>query len=146
MRTLHDARARQAIVGRIQSLRPDSVRRWGAMTIDQMLWHLNEAMRNGRGELEPPLQPTVLPRGLFRVLALRVPWPKGAPTAPAFVAGARYDFEEQRAALLGSVAAFAARDIAGPWARHPGFGKMRGRDWSRLMHKHIDHHLRQFGA
>ncbi len=146
MRMLHDAGDRQAIVARIQSLRPDSTRRWGSMTIDQMLWHLNEAMRNGLGEFEPPLHPTSLPRGLFLVLALRVPWPKGAPTAPEFVAGARHDFEEQRAALLRSIAAFAARDITGPWARHPGFGRMRGRDWSRMMHKHIDHHLRQFCA
>ena len=29
---------------------------------------------------------------------------------------------------------------------HAFFGKLTGEEWGRLMHKHIDHHLRQFGA
>jgi len=26
------------------------------------------------------------------------------------------------------------------------FGKLSGKEWGELMYKHIDHHLRQFGA
>ena len=32
------------------------------------------------------------------------------------------------------------------WPEHAAFGSMSGRDWSRLMAKHFDHHLRQFSA
>jgi transposase InsO family protein len=29
---------------------------------------------------------------------------------------------------------------------HPFFGSLTPQDWSRGMYKHLDHHLRQFGA
>jgi len=29
---------------------------------------------------------------------------------------------------------------------HPAFGRMNSRDWGTLVHRHVDHHLRQFGA
>ena len=29
---------------------------------------------------------------------------------------------------------------------HPFFGAMTSEEWSVLMYKHLDHHLRQFGA
>jgi hypothetical protein len=29
---------------------------------------------------------------------------------------------------------------------HPFFGKMNTDEWNALMFKHLDHHLRQFGA
>jgi hypothetical protein len=29
---------------------------------------------------------------------------------------------------------------------HPAFGRMTADDWGALIHKHTDHHLRQFGA
>jgi len=147
MRMLHDRDDRERIVARVRSLRPDSARLWGTMTVDQALWHVNQGMRNGLGELRLELTPgPPMPRALFKWLALRVPWPRGARTAPAFVARGAYDFEEQRTALLNSVEVLAGRALGGPWPPHTGFGKMSGTDWSRLMHKHLDHHLRQFGA
>ena len=29
---------------------------------------------------------------------------------------------------------------------HALIGKVSGEDWGRLQHKHVDHHLRQFGV
>jgi transposase InsO family protein len=29
---------------------------------------------------------------------------------------------------------------------HPFFGNLTPQEWSRGMYKHLDHHLRQFGA
>mgnify|MGYP001794749648 CR=1 FL=1 len=29
---------------------------------------------------------------------------------------------------------------------HAFFGRMPGQEWAILMYKHLDHHLRQFGA
>ena len=29
---------------------------------------------------------------------------------------------------------------------HAFFGRLNGDEWGRLMYKHIDHHLRQFGV
>lgn len=146
MPMLHDARDREAMLSRIQRLRPESPRGWGRMSIDQMLWHVNQGLLSALGELELPPTRSPLPGWLMRTLVLNVPWPKGAPTAPGFEARERYDFEQERAQLLRLVAALAARDLARPWGRHTAFGPMTGTQWSRLMYKHIDHHLRQFSA
>ena len=32
------------------------------------------------------------------------------------------------------------------WPEHPAFGHLSSRDWGALVHRHVDHHLRQFGA
>jgi hypothetical protein len=32
------------------------------------------------------------------------------------------------------------------WPDHPFFGAMTHRSWARFSHRHIDYHLRQFGA
>jgi hypothetical protein len=40
----------------------------------------------------------------------------------------------------------AKKDLNGPWPEHPILGKMRGVQHSKLHGKHVDHHLRQFGA
>jgi hypothetical protein len=29
---------------------------------------------------------------------------------------------------------------------HPFFGRLSGDEWGRLIYKHLDHHLRQFGV
>ena len=44
MRTLHDVAHRSALIERVRALRPDSTRRWGKMSVDQMLWHVNDAI------------------------------------------------------------------------------------------------------
>ncbi len=32
------------------------------------------------------------------------------------------------------------------WARSPVFGRISREDWGVLCHRHLDHHLRQFGV
>lgn len=146
MVTLHDGTARAGLVSRIERLRPDSARQWGRMSIDQMLWHVNQGLLSGLGEIEVASTRLPLPAFLLLPMVLSLPWPKGAPTAPAFEARATYDFEEQRRRLLELVRAFSERELRQPWPPHTGFGRMNGRQWSRLMYRHLDHHLRQFGA
>ncbi len=146
MRTLHDAATRREMVSRVQSLRPDSARLWGRMTIDQMLWHVNQGLMAALGEIElpPPRMPVL--GFLLLPLVLHLPWPKGAPTAPQFVAGGAHDFQQEREQLLQLLGAFAERERGGHWPTHAGFGRMSGKHWSRMMYRHLDHHLRQFSA
>ena len=52
---LHDAQHRADILRRLRALQPDAARRWGKMSVAQMLWHVNEAMEGalGRSVAEP---------------------------------------------------------------------------------------------
>jgi hypothetical protein len=146
MKKLHDPEVSRAIRARVQRLSPDAVRRWGKMSVDQMLWHVNETMRAALGQTTPPPDKRPIPHSLLRLLVLAAPWPKGAPTHPSFVCGERYDFEEQRALCLRLMETFVARDIEAPWPVSPTFGRVKGRFMSRLHAKHLDHHLKQFSA
>ena len=146
MPILHDVPTRDALKKRVQSLRPDAQRRWGQMTVDQMLWHVNAPMAECLGEYTAAPQPAPLPRKLLRWLVLNVPWPRGAKTRPDLVARERHDFEAEKARCLQLIDRITSRDIASSWAPSATFGEMGGRHWSQLHAKHLDHHLRQFGA
>ena len=79
-------------------------------------------------------------------LVLYMPWPKGSPTAPEFVAGDRYDFEGERTRCLTLIDELTSRPLNGDWPFHHTFGRITGAETSQLHAKHLDHHLRQFSA
>jgi len=145
MPTLHDTVYRSQILNRIRSLRRDSPRQWGRMSADQMLWHVNGGLSMALGERDIPLQKTLLPRLIMRLVALSLPWPKGWPTMPMFVASGSYDFESERARCLQLIEQMSAKPLDEDWPTHPLLGKLSGREASRIQAKHLDHHLRQFG-
>ena len=146
MPMLHDPAVRDTFRNRIQALRPDAPRQWGKMSVDQMLWHVNAALSSilGKTTHEPVKSP--LPAPVFRFLVLNMPWPKGSPTHPDYIAGARYDFDGEKARCLALLEEFTRKSVDSPWPASPLFGKVTGTFASRLQAKHVDHHLRQFGA
>ena len=146
MRMLHDPDVRASIEARLRSLRADSPRKWGTMTADQMLWHVNQFLGSSLGEGSLPAQKSPLPRPLLRFLLIYMPWPKSAPTNRGAVALGAHDFEAERARCRALVDKFASRPLEGAWPVDPTFGPVTGRFASRLQAKHLDHHLRQFNA
>jgi hypothetical protein len=146
MRTLHDADHRATLVRRVQALRPDSTRRWGKMSVDQMLWHVNDAIAAAIGDITMPAHKPPLPRSLLKFMILNMPWGKNAPTMPLLVATRNYDFAAEHARCLRLIDRMAAIDVNGEWPAHPMLGRVKGADLSRLQAKHLDHHLTQFGV
>ena len=147
MPMLHDAAFREAAKARIKSLRADSPRHWGKMSVDQMLWHLNCGLESALGRF--PIQPVKipLPNFMLKFVVLNMPWRKGnTPTAPEFIAKQQYDLETERARMLKLIDEFTAKSVDGPWGDSAFLGPLKGPDWSRLQGKHIDYHLQQFGA
>jgi Protein of unknown function (DUF1569) len=148
MSKLHDAEVRESIKARVKALRPNSIRKWGAMTVDQMLWHVASGLELSMGLLEPkgenPSPP--LPKPLIRFIVLNLPWPKSVPTMQAVIASKQYDLEAERSRCLKLIDEFAARPLDGPWPLHPVMGTLTGEQYSRLMAKHLNHHLTQFSA
>jgi hypothetical protein len=144
--TLHDADFRSRVVTRLAELKPDSAPRWGTMTADQMLWHVNQALSEAVGEIALPQEQWALPRPILKFAVLNLPWGKNAPTRKAFVATGRYDFDAERARCLRLIGAVAARGLDVAWPLNAAFGRMTGREVSRLHAKHLNHHLTQFGV
>jgi hypothetical protein len=143
---LHDPEVYTAITKRMQSLRVDTRRQWGKMNIDQMLWHVNVSMREAVGDYTPQLKPLPIPKALLRWAVINMPWGRGARTRPDMYAVSTYDFVAQKAECLALIDRIVARPLSAAWPASASMGKMTGKHWSRLTAKHLDHHLRQFGA
>jgi hypothetical protein len=148
MRKLHDSSYRNSLRSRLQALRPDAQRKFGKMTADQMLWHVASGMELAMGRMTaaPSKPPVSLPKPLLRFAVIKLPWPKNFPTVPVLLARGTYDFETERQRCLKLMDEMAARDVNGPWPVHPTLGEMSGLQYSLLHGKHVDHHLKQFGA
>jgi hypothetical protein len=143
---LHDESARAEIIERIQSLRPDSPRRWGRMTPDQMLWHVNQAMLASLGQLQVQPVRSPLPAALAKPMVMHLPWPRNVRTAPEWVVYSEHDFDREQKRYVQLVGDFTRRPLDERWPVHHLLGPISGRDWSCLNYKHADHHLRQFSV
>ena len=132
---------------RLDRIQADTPRRWGTMNAAQMLRHMDEAFRMALGEVQLPDQSNAMTRLSKAFVIGPMPWTKNLPTAK----GLRFkaddvEFQSARAALLESWERMLNSPEDHPYGDHPLFGKMSRKDYAKLMHKHTDHHLRQFGV
>lgn len=152
MKTLANREDRDEVMARLRRVSAASERRWGQMTVSQMLCHLADSYRVALGERKAGAVTGLLPRTLVKWIALHAPmhWPKGVPTMPEVKQGVGgtnpADFEADRADLIALVERFPANRQACEKTPHPLFGKMSYDDWMRWGYLHADHHLRQFGV
>jgi hypothetical protein len=150
MSTLFEPAAVEQMKQRIGRLRPDSERRWGTMTPAQAAAHLSASLEMAVGDVNPPRSlPGRIFGGWVKSMALRddKPFGRNSPTAKELLVKDERDFEAERARLVGLIERFY---IGGPAActKHPHtfFGRMTSDEWAKLMYKHLDHHLQQFGV
>jgi len=149
--SLFDKQKCEQIIARINKLTPASSAAWGKMNVGEMLCHCTDGMKMATGERAVKDKSNFLFRHVVKPLVIYVlPMPKEAPTAdeinPAKDGTKPLEFEADRRALLDSVENFCALPENHPWANHAAFGKLSRRQWGLIAHKHIDHHLKQFGV
>ena len=84
MRTVADPEVVLSLKARLEMLRPDSARRWGSMTPQEMLCHLGDAaaMVLLTRPRPAPIPPRRRPIVKAVVLWAPLPWPRGFPTSP----------------------------------------------------------------
>jgi Protein of unknown function (DUF1569) len=147
VKNLFDPTVKQDIITRINSLTPQSPRQWGKMDVSQMLAHLQQP-------LEVALGIRTIKGSFFMNLILPLfkktlwddkPWKKGLPTDATYITtGELKEFVAEKAKLLELISRFQEKDVN--LEKHPVFGRMNKEQWSKSAWKHIDHHLKQFGA
>ena len=75
------------------------------------------------------------------------PMRRNSPTAKELLMSGDWDFETERKRLSDLIDRFITNGPAGCTDHpHAFFGALSPDEWSILMYKHLDHHLRQFGA
>ncbi len=150
MESLFESGCVDEVQRRLSRLEPDQPRQWGTMSAAQMLAHCSLGLEMAAGEIRPPraligriLGPVIKPMALREGEPMR----RNSPTSKELVIEGDRNFESERRRLSGLVDRFAAAGPAGCTAHpHAFFGSLTPDEWAVLMYKHLDHHLRQFGA
>ena len=149
MKNLFENETVDEVIERIDGLEPEAQRQWGRMDVAQMLAHCAAVLQMASGKINPPrmligriLGPFVKP-----VYINEKPFSPNSPTEKRLVVSDSRDFSREREHLKDCVREFQqggeAKCTSHP---HPFFGSLTPAEWSRGMYKHLDHHLRQFGA
>ena len=151
MKTMARQQDKEEIVRRLRTIRADSGRRWGSMSVHQMICHLSDSFLavTGQRHVSPASGP--LQRTVIKWIALYAPfkWPQGVPTRPEVDQEAGGTKPSTFAADVTQLEMLVElittrKGCFGP--THPIFGKMSDTDWMRWAYLHMDHHLRQFGC
>jgi hypothetical protein len=150
MKNFFEVSDSRKLLDRLDGLRPDAARLWGSMDVAQMCAHCAIALEVAAGDV-PKAQAFIgrvlAPFVKKKVLHGTEPLSKNSPTDPTFVVSDPRDFEKEKTRLLAVANRFCAAGPAAAHGRvHSFFGRMTGDEWGVLMYKHLDHHLRQFGA
>jgi len=148
MPSLFDPAVRESVLDRISRLTAERNPIWGKFTAPEMVCHVSCDLRQALGELDagPPSGP--LARFPMNRLAIHViPWPRGrGKSPPEFLATRPTTWTSDVNRLRDLIGRFSARGPAAPWPPSRVFGRISGNSWGVMEHKHLDHHLRQFGV
>ncbi len=142
------------LIARIHRITPDTRPQWGRMNAAQMLAHCSkpyDTLFDSSHQAKYPPHTGVM-RFLLKLLVKPLvvgpkPYKPGTRTAPSYVVVDERDLQHERDKLIGYLnrvqgpgrAAFEGR------SSH-SFGPLTAGEWNALFYKHLDHHLRQFGA
>ena len=151
MQNVFDAKDAQEYINRINNLTPETQRKWGKMSVDQVLAHLNVAY-------DLTFTPEKFPKPNFIAKFLlskfvkpkitnEIPYKQSLPTSPVFIIADERNFEEEKAKLICNIQrvqqlgkeAFDGKE-------NINFGKMTAQGWNNMFAKHLNHHLDQFGV
>jgi hypothetical protein len=149
MKSLFNGQVNNEMIERIGRLSEGTKAEWGKMTVSQMVLHAQAPFKVAFEEMK-------LKRGLVGVLfggiarkqlTTEKPFAKNLPTDKNFKVQSQPVFETEKSKLVEYVKMFMKKGPEGITKDpHPFFGKLTSSEWDCLMYKHLDHHLRQFGA
>jgi hypothetical protein len=149
MEDLFEAESVLEMKSRIAILSRDNQPLWGRMNVAQAMAHCTAGFQMAMGEIRPPR--ALIGRligGLIKTRAFRdgEPMRRNSPTARELLVADERDLELERVQLLQTLDRFTASGTQ-RCTMHPHafFGPLTPKEWSMLMYKHLDHHLRQFG-
>ena len=149
MKNLFEPSSATEVRSRIESLRPESQKQWGVMNVAQMMSHCSAWFEMAAGV-------TASPRSLIgrivggmakKSILSEKPIRRNMPTDKTLIRNDDRNFVEEQRHLIAWVDRFSSE---GPQLykthAHSFFGPMTPMEWAILGYKHLDHHLRQFGA
>lgn len=138
------------LVERIGKISPEQKPLWGKMSADQMLAHCNVTYELVYDNKHP--KPNAFKKFMLRLFVKNLvvnekPYKKNSMTAPEFLITDSKNFEKEKNRLIDYInrtqqlgeAHFDGKESH-------SFGALTKNEWNNMFYKHLDHHLKQFGA
>jgi len=148
-KTVGDLSGAERLVTRVEQLKPGALPLWGKMNPTEMLLHCN-ATNQSILKWEGKIRKATTRQKLLKFVWLNVnfSFPKNVKGVKKFDMKGLGDsdiFEGERESFIDIVRKFPHRrqPLISP---HPFFGPLNTSEWGRVIWKHLDHHLRQFGV
>lgn len=139
-----------AMLARLDTLTPTTPRVWGSMSPAQMLAHVNVSYEYTFGErtdTPPWIMRALLKIFLRPLLVGDKAYAKNTRTAPSMVMKESKDFDVEMKRLKTYMQRiYDEGEAAWDGRKQVTLGVLTSKEWSTLYWKHLDHHLRQFGA
>jgi Protein of unknown function (DUF1569) len=140
----------QEFIDRINRLEGNEVPLWGKMNVGQMLSHCCVPYQQILGEnSDTPgrLMKFLMKRFFKKAMINDQAYRKNLPTGPAFVRSGVHDVSTEQSKLISYIKTI---QELGPEKLEAipslSLGKLSSQEWSNMLYKHLDHHLRQFGV
>jgi len=150
MKNMFDSADVAEVIERINSLSAHSQRKWGTMNAGQMLAHCNVTYEMIYDEVHA--KPNALLRFILKTFVKpkvvgETPYKQNSPTAPQFKVSPDKDFSIEKERLIHYIqrtlelgtTVFEGKESL-------SFGRLTAKEWNNMFYKHLDHHLKQFGA
>jgi len=149
MKSLFIVTDKDEILARINKLTPDTQHLWGKMNVCQMLVHCQVGVESAIGDryMSRTLMGKLIGRFFKSMATNNRSFGQGSPTHPDFIIGNTEEFSIEKDKLTALVQRMYDGGKHGATGNpHAFFGHLTPTEWGALMYKHIDHHLKQFGA
>ncbi len=138
------------IIQRINQLTPKTQANWGKMSVAQMLAHCNVTYEMIFDDIHAKpnfLMKFILKAMVKNTVTNEVPYKHNSSTAPQFLIKETKDFEAEKSRLIAYInktQSLGENHFDGKESH--SFGNLNKIEWNNMLYKHLDHHLRQFGA
>lgn len=149
MKNLFDQTDMSEILDRVEHLKPTARRLWGKMEVAQMLAHCSVTLQMANGEKNLPrtFLGWIFGRMAKKEYFNEKPFAQNVPADKHLKIADERDFASEKQRLIAYIKKYQTAGENGVTKHpHPFFGELTPATWGIGMHKHLDHHLRQFGA
>lgn len=150
MKTIKNENDRANLIQRLNKLNGSEKALWGKMNVKQMVSHLVQTSEMPFGHtLED--KSNFISKNIVKPLVLYIlPMPKEVKTSPAMNQQENgrkpLEFAEDKELAINLIEKVGTLPVDFQCAEHFVFGNMNAKEWGLLAHKHMDHHLKQFGV
>lgn len=150
MKNIFTKEVTNELISRIEKLTAETQPIWGKMSIAQMLAHCCVTYEMVYTDKHP--KPNAFAKFMMKVFVKKIvvsekEYAKNGRTAPQFLIADEKFFETEKKRLIdfmNHTQDLGENHFDGKESH--SFGNLTSNEWNNLFYKHLDHHLRQFGA